>query len=166
MPPKRWIDPTEREKILIAAQKGDQKALEALLTVHRDAVFRYGLRYCKTTEDAEDAVQETLGRPLGLLQAFGRPLRLRPGCSPSCVTRATGYGTSSAAAWISPKCCHLCKIPPNRRRSRSQRDRPSKCSHVRFHALSRLNGTLFCCAMCEVSRRRKPPIFWESPFKR
>src|SRR5579863_9857789 len=72
MPPKRWIDPTEREKILIAAQKGDQKALEALLTVHRDAVFRYGLRYCKTTEDAEDAVQETLWAAARSIRSFRR----------------------------------------------------------------------------------------------
>ncbi|HLX17396.1 MAG TPA: RNA polymerase sigma factor [Bradyrhizobium sp.] len=72
MPPKRWIDPTEREKILIAAQKGDQKALEALLTVHRDAVFRYGLRYCKTTEDAEDAVQETLWAAARSIASFRR----------------------------------------------------------------------------------------------
>lgn len=46
--------------LLSAAQRGDPAALEALLAAHREVVFRYGLRYCRTTEDAEDAVQETL----------------------------------------------------------------------------------------------------------
>lgn len=46
--------------LLVAAQHGDSAALEALLAAHRQIVFRYGLRYCRTTEDAEDAVQETL----------------------------------------------------------------------------------------------------------
>jgi RNA polymerase sigma-70 factor (ECF subfamily) len=46
--------------LLTAAQQGDRAALEALLAAHREVVFRYGLRFCRTTEDAEDAVQETL----------------------------------------------------------------------------------------------------------
>lgn len=46
--------------LLHAAQRGDTIALESLLASHRETVFRYGLRFCKTTEDAEDAVQETL----------------------------------------------------------------------------------------------------------
>lgn len=48
------------ESLLSAAQGGDRAALETLLATHRETVFRYGLRYCKTSEDAEDAVQETL----------------------------------------------------------------------------------------------------------
>jgi RNA polymerase sigma-70 factor (ECF subfamily) len=50
----------EAEHLLVAAQGGDRAALEALLSRHRQTVFRYGLRYCRSTEDAEDAVQETL----------------------------------------------------------------------------------------------------------
>jgi RNA polymerase sigma-70 factor (ECF subfamily) len=50
----------ESERLLSAAQGGDRTALEALLALHRKTVFRYGLRYCASTEDAEDAVQETL----------------------------------------------------------------------------------------------------------
>jgi RNA polymerase sigma-70 factor (ECF subfamily) len=50
----------ESERLLAAAQRGDGAALEALLALHRKTVFRYGLRYCGSTEDAEDAVQETL----------------------------------------------------------------------------------------------------------
>jgi RNA polymerase sigma-70 factor, ECF subfamily len=51
---------SEAERLLAAAQRGDRAALEALLSKHRKTVFRYGLRYCRSTEDAEDAVQETL----------------------------------------------------------------------------------------------------------
>ena len=47
-------------ELLAAAQRGDSAALEGLLAAHREVVFRYGLRFCRTTEDAEDAVQETL----------------------------------------------------------------------------------------------------------
>jgi RNA polymerase sigma-70 factor (ECF subfamily) len=47
-------------ELLSAAQRGDRAALEALLAEHRKTVFRYGLRYCRSTEDTEDAVQETL----------------------------------------------------------------------------------------------------------
>jgi RNA polymerase sigma-70 factor (ECF subfamily) len=51
---------TDSERLLTAAQRGDRAALEALLSRHRKTVFRYGLRYCRSTEDTEDAVQETL----------------------------------------------------------------------------------------------------------
>jgi RNA polymerase sigma-70 factor (ECF subfamily) len=50
----------ESERLLDAAQRGDRAALEALLAQHRKTVFRYGLRYCGSTENTEDAVQETL----------------------------------------------------------------------------------------------------------
>jgi RNA polymerase sigma-70 factor (ECF subfamily) len=50
----------ESEQLLTAAQRGDRAALEALLSHQRETVFRYGLRFCRSTEDAEDAVQETL----------------------------------------------------------------------------------------------------------
>jgi RNA polymerase sigma-70 factor (ECF subfamily) len=48
------------DELLAAAQGGDRAALESLLARHRKTVFRYGLRYCRSTEDTEDAVQETL----------------------------------------------------------------------------------------------------------
>ncbi len=48
------------DDLLRAAQGGDSAALDALLRQHRERVFKYGLRVCQTTEDAEDAVQETL----------------------------------------------------------------------------------------------------------
>jgi RNA polymerase sigma-70 factor, ECF subfamily len=58
--------------LLSAAQNGDPAALEAVLTAHRTVVFRYGLRFCKTTEDAEDAVQETLWVAARSIKTFRR----------------------------------------------------------------------------------------------
>jgi RNA polymerase sigma-70 factor (ECF subfamily) len=52
--------PAESERLLTSAQRGDRAALESLLAQHRKTVFRYGLRYCGSTENTEDAVQETL----------------------------------------------------------------------------------------------------------
>jgi RNA polymerase sigma-70 factor (ECF subfamily) len=43
-----------------AAQAGDVEAMNELLRRHRHGVYRYGLHVCRTTEDAEDAVQEAL----------------------------------------------------------------------------------------------------------
>lgn len=62
----------ENDQLLIAAQQGNAAALESLLRTHRQAVFRYGLRYCKTSEDAEDAVQETLWIAARSLGGFKR----------------------------------------------------------------------------------------------
>ena len=58
--------------LLAAAQQGDHRALEGLLAAHREIVFRYGLRFCKTTEDAEDAVQETLWAATRSIRKFRR----------------------------------------------------------------------------------------------
>ena len=58
--------------LLHAAQTGDPLALESLLASHREVVFRYGLRFCRTTEDAEDAVQETLWAAARSIKTFRR----------------------------------------------------------------------------------------------
>ena len=62
----------ESDHLLTAAQAGDPAALEELLRVHRATVFRYGLRVCKSTEDAEDAVQETLWAAARSIRNFRR----------------------------------------------------------------------------------------------
>ena len=62
----------EPDLLLDAAQKGDRVALEALLAQHRKTVFRYGLRYCGSTEDTEDAVQATLWAATRTLRNFRR----------------------------------------------------------------------------------------------
>lgn len=58
------------DEILSAAQTGDRSALEQLLAEHRNGVYRYGLRVCRTTEDAEDAVQETLWAATRAIKTF------------------------------------------------------------------------------------------------
>jgi RNA polymerase sigma-70 factor (ECF subfamily) len=58
--------------LLAAAQHGDRDALERLLGEHRKTVFRYGLRYCRSTEDTEDAVQETLWAAARAIGSFRR----------------------------------------------------------------------------------------------
>lgn len=58
------------DQVLAAAQAGDRTALEQLLVEHRSGVYRYGLRVCRTTEDAEDAVQETLWTATRAIKTF------------------------------------------------------------------------------------------------
>src|SRR5690242_7843065 len=55
---------------LTAAQTGDVAALNRLIASHRQGVYRYGLHVCRTTEDAEDAVQETLWAATRALRTF------------------------------------------------------------------------------------------------
>lgn len=55
---------------LAAAQAGDLAALNRLVAAHRQGVYRYGLHVCRTTEDAEDAVQETLWAATRALHTF------------------------------------------------------------------------------------------------
>src|SRR3954468_8784748 len=68
------------EEILTAAQRGDRVALEELLFRYRRRLHAYGLRVCKSTEDAEDAVQETLWAASRSIHAF--------------------RGTASVATWL------------------------------------------------------------------
>jgi RNA polymerase sigma-70 factor (ECF subfamily) len=62
----------DTERLLTAAQRGDREALENLLARHRATVFRYGLRFCKSTENTEDAVQETLWAAAKAIGSFRR----------------------------------------------------------------------------------------------
>ncbi len=55
---------------LSAAQAGDLAALNRLVAAHRQGVYRYGLHVCRTTEDAEDAVQETLWAATRAIHTF------------------------------------------------------------------------------------------------
>jgi RNA polymerase sigma-70 factor, ECF subfamily len=66
------VMPLSDAELLLAAQRGDRAALESLLAQHRKTVFRYGLRYCRSTEDTEDAVQETLWAAARAIGTFRR----------------------------------------------------------------------------------------------
>jgi RNA polymerase sigma-70 factor (ECF subfamily) len=58
------------DELLSAARDGNAEALGVLLRTHRNGVYRYGLQVCRTTEDAEDAVQETLWAATRALKTF------------------------------------------------------------------------------------------------
>jgi RNA polymerase sigma-70 factor (ECF subfamily) len=61
---------TSPDALLVAARAGDVAALNELLVKHRQGVYRYGLEVCRTTEDAEDAVQETLWAATRAIKTF------------------------------------------------------------------------------------------------
>jgi RNA polymerase sigma-70 factor (ECF subfamily) len=56
--------------LLDAARAGDVVALNQLIASQRQGVYRFGLQVCRTTEDAEDAVQETLWAATRAIRAF------------------------------------------------------------------------------------------------
>ncbi len=58
------------DDLLAAAQAGDTSALNQIVSAHRQGVYRYGLHVCRTTEDAEDAVQETLWAATRAIRTF------------------------------------------------------------------------------------------------
>ena len=62
--------PSSDDTLLAAAQAGDVAALNALVAAHRHGVYRFGLQVCRTTEDAEDAVQETLWAATRAIKTF------------------------------------------------------------------------------------------------
>ena len=60
----------DQQGLLAAAQSGDVDALNRLVGAHRQGVYRYGLHVCRTTEDAEDAVQEALWAATRAIRTF------------------------------------------------------------------------------------------------
>jgi RNA polymerase sigma-70 factor (ECF subfamily) len=44
--------------VLRSAAGGDDRALWSLVRLHHDRVYRYGLRACRDSDDADDAVQQ------------------------------------------------------------------------------------------------------------
>lgn len=52
------------------AEPSDLDELRRAILAHRHGVYRHGLRVCRTTEDAEDALQETLWAATRGVKAF------------------------------------------------------------------------------------------------
>lgn len=57
-PPRFSMDTSSHRALLEAAQSGDRAALDALVRLYYERVYRYGLRVCSDPADAQDAVQE------------------------------------------------------------------------------------------------------------
>ncbi len=87
MSPARQVDPSERELVL-AAQQGSAPALEQIVRLHQEGLWRLGNRLLGSPSEAQDLVQETFVSALRGLARFqaGRPLR------PWLVTIATRLG--------------------------------------------------------------------------
>lgn len=47
-------------RLLEQARSGDAAALEQLLQMYQDRIYRFGMKMCRNPEDAEDVLQETL----------------------------------------------------------------------------------------------------------
>jgi RNA polymerase sigma-70 factor (ECF subfamily) len=52
------MDSSSHRALLEAAQAGDRAALDALVRLYYERVYRYGLRVCRDPADAQDAVQD------------------------------------------------------------------------------------------------------------
>lgn len=53
------LSPTEADAVVARARLGDPVALEALYRAYSTGVYNLARRICRTTEDAEDVLQET-----------------------------------------------------------------------------------------------------------
>lgn len=62
--------PNSFPSLVAAARAGDPSAIDQLLAAHRMGVYRCGLKVCRTTEDTEDAVQETLWAATRAIRSF------------------------------------------------------------------------------------------------
>jgi RNA polymerase sigma-70 factor (ECF subfamily) len=52
--------PEPGDDLLARARKGDRDALNALLARHQSQIYRFGLKMCRDSEDAQDVLQDTL----------------------------------------------------------------------------------------------------------
>lgn len=85
--PKRM--PEWEEHLVARAQKGEMVAFELLADMHRPAILGQAMRMLRDSEDAQDAVQDTLLKACRAIHSFqpGRPMLpwLLRICSNCCV---------------------------------------------------------------------------------
>ena len=60
------------------ARRGDRSAFEQIFRHHGDELYRYCLAIVRNRDDAEDALQSTMGAALRSLPGEGRDIELRP----------------------------------------------------------------------------------------
>ena len=71
------------------AANGDRHAMEQLLARAQQSAYRFGLRVCGDSEDAEDAMQEALLKTYQHVhQNSITRTRFAPGCTRRCAMRA------------------------------------------------------------------------------
>ena len=58
------------EDLVAAAQAGDSQALEELIALHQERVYRFGVKMCRDPEDAKDVLQDTLIAMARSIQQF------------------------------------------------------------------------------------------------
>lgn len=51
---------SDAELVEALRERGDRKALDALLERHQPAIWRFGMKMCRDAEDAKDVLQETM----------------------------------------------------------------------------------------------------------
>jgi RNA polymerase sigma-70 factor (ECF subfamily) len=66
------------EQIVIKVQKGDVESFGLLMERYRPKIMRYLRRFIRTTEDAEDLVQETFIKAYKNIQSFDTTKRFSP----------------------------------------------------------------------------------------
>jgi RNA polymerase sigma-70 factor (ECF subfamily) len=66
---KRATTPSDAE-LIAAVRAGDDAALDTLLARHTAAVYRFGMKLCRDSEDAKDVVQDTLFAAVKGVRAF------------------------------------------------------------------------------------------------
>lgn len=67
---------SEIEEAIILLRRGDDEALDRALALLQNSVFSFSMRVCGQRQDAEDTMQEVLGRSFSVLRKFDNPKAL------------------------------------------------------------------------------------------
>jgi RNA polymerase sigma-70 factor (ECF subfamily) len=66
----RVVESAEADAIVLAAQGGDEEALNALLKRYQPQILRFGLKMCRNPDDAGEVLQDTLFAAARTLHGF------------------------------------------------------------------------------------------------